>query len=147
MIYLDEQIEEILDNITQKLKDAKNSGELKIKSVVRGDKANYTPSLPSLWIYTRTLTPSHSTSLKEHWEMPVVLEIVTENSKSVEEGYKESTKLAAKARSIILQDRGLGIKSVSDVTSGQFFPSGPGLSDGKLFSSMAILNVKFFTFE
>lgn len=146
-VRLDTMIDRVLDSIEDRCKDeTKLLSE--INSVIRGDKLEYTPELPSLWIYTQTLVPtSDNTALKEQWVMPVVLEVVIEENNDAQKGYKKSTELAAKARSAVLKDRKLGLDNVAHVLSGEFHPSGPGLRENNYFSSMAVVNVRFFTFE
>lgn len=147
---LDEAIGQILDSIEEALTNATEEGELLegVQSIVRGDRARPRPLTPAVWIFAETANPDYTrTSLHEIWTLPIVLTPIIQ-SEIPEEGYKEATKLAARARSVVLNDRLLGLPDVvRDCKSGRFEPSAPWHNEGKLYSAVAVVTVIFLIKE
>ena len=143
-------LEEILDKVKELLEAAVGDGKslAGIKEVIRGDRHRTKPDVPAIWIFADTATVAHPPmALAEKWTVPIVLSaIVKEND--VEKGYKGATEFAAKARSVILKDRTLGLRNfVQDTQSARFEASAPWLRQGSLFASNAVVNVIFTVLE
>lgn len=153
---LDEAIDSIMAAAKQRLERAiAPAGLLEgIEEVVRGDRARPKPLTPCIWMFAEMAQCSDRTfGLQETWELPVVLAPVVKNDEP-EEGYKQASAFAAKARSAIFTDelgqpdRTLGLRSlVQDVKSGRFEPSGPAHRDGSLFGAAAVVMVRFRILE
>lgn len=143
---LDEAFEAILNAVFEKLKAAQEEGELleEVETVVRGDRARPRPMTPALWVFAEQANPTHTpTSMQESWELPLVLTPIYKTD-IPEEGYEKASEMAAKARSVILKDRTLGLREiVQDTRSGRFEPSGPWHSEGQLYSAVAVVIVTF----
>jgi len=150
LIKLDEALDGVLDAVVDKLKAAVGPGtDLgNVRMVVRGDRSRPAPETPALWVRILTAIPSHERrTYAETWQVDVIVLAIVK-SDNPEEGYREATKLAARARSEVLKDRSLGNrKYVQDVRSGNFEASGPGLQNESLFASTAVLQVHFVILE
>jgi len=143
-------IKDILDSIKSILESATEEGELLegVKEVVRGDRVRPRPEPPTIWIFTDEAVAIHPPmSLAEKWSLPIVLSAVYKTD-DPDTGYMEATSLAAKARSVILKDRTLGLRNfIQDVQSVRFDPSGPHFNEGQLYGAAATVNVIFTIFE
>ena len=143
---LDEAFEGIITNITEMLEAETQEGHLleEIEEVVRGDRARPRPRTPSLWVFAERANPTHTpSSMQESWELPIVLTPVIKTDLP-EEGYKEASELAAKARSILLKNRTLNLREVvQDTRSGRYEPSAPWHNEGQLYSAVAVVIVTF----
>ena len=85
--------------------------------------------------------------MHETWVLPLVIVAVVKDDEP-EDGYKNATALAAKARSVILEDRRLNkLNFVQDLYSDRFEASAPWLREGQVFYSLAIVNVVFTILE
>ena len=147
---LDEAFENIITSIEKKLSEATAEGELLhgVESVVRGDRARPRPPTPAIWIFAEQANPAHEpTTIRERWTLPVVLTAIYQ-ADDPEEGYRRSSEFAAKARSVVLQDRSLGYRDfVQDTRSGRFEPSGPWHTEGRLYGAVAVIEVTFIIKE
>lgn len=147
---LDEAVEKIIDSIEARLIEAiEPDGFLReIKEVIRGDRSKPKPPVPALWIFTETANPQHNpTTLIERWIMPVVLAVVVKDNQP-ESGFRLAARLAARARSIVLKARSLGLREVvQDTRSGRYEAYGPWHREGSLYSAIAVLEVTFLTRE
>jgi hypothetical protein len=145
-----EAIEEILDAIVTLVEaETVDGGSLSdIEEVIRGDRHKTKPAVPAIWIFAETANIAHPPmAMAEKWTMPVILSAIVKND-DVEEGYKEATELAAKARTAVLSDRTLGLRTfVQDTRSLRFEPSAPWLRQGSLFAANAVIEVIFTIFE
>lgn len=141
---LDEAIERILDAIVERLGDQTGTEGLLagVEEIVRGDRTKGPAKPPSIWVYLTLSRNDHPPrSLTETWTLPVVLQ-ATVRSQDPEGGYREATKLAARARSTLLLDRTLGLRGfVQDTRSSQFEPSSPEHREGALFAAFAVCDV------
>ena len=141
---LDQAYEAIMDAVANSL-DAARSGLLDdVTAIIRGDRARPRPSTPSIWVFAETLTPSHAqTTIQESWTLPVVLAAIVK-SDTPEAGYRKASSLAARARSVVLADRVLGLRQlVQDTKSARFEPGGPWHQEGNLYSAVAVVQVTF----
>ena len=147
---LDEALNGILEASADLLREAAVvKGLLEgVTTVVRGDRARPTPRPPSIWIYPEGATPNHrAMSIREEWDLSLILVAQVQND-NPDEGYQQVTALAAKARSVMLRDRTLGMPElVRDVKSGRFEPSGPWHREGNMFGAGAVVVVTFITNE
>lgn len=143
---LDEAFEAIIDSITNMLIVASGGGGLLegVRAVVRGDRARPRPDVPAIWVFAEMVNPEHNpTTIQESWSLPVVLAAIVK-SEDPEEGYRMASSLAARARSVVLKDRTLGLRQVvQDTRSGRFEPGGPWHREGNLYSAVAVLQVTF----
>lgn len=143
---LDEAFEEIMTAIKSMLEaECHANGMLAgVEAVVRGDRARPKPPTPCIWVFGETANPSHNpTTIQERWSLPIVLTSIYK-SDDPEVGYRKASEFAAKARSIILRDRTLGLRDfVQDTRSGRFEPSGPWHSEGQLYGAVAVVEVTF----
>lgn len=139
----------ILTGVIEKLTAAKEEyGALEdVDEIIRGDRARPHPRVPTIWVYPDAATPTHVTSQQEAWTLPVMLVAVVKND-DPDKGYTAATDLAARARSVVLEGRGLESRDyVQDIVSGRFECSGPWYRDGVLFSAIAVVEVKFRILE
>jgi hypothetical protein len=143
---LDEAFEAIIDSITNMLIAACGGGGLLegVRAVVRGDRARPRPDVPAVWVFAEMVNPEHNpTTIQESWSLPVVLAAIVK-SEDPEEGYRMASSLAARARSVVLKERTLGLRQVvQDTRSGRFEPGGPWHREGNLYSAVAVLQVTF----
>lgn len=148
---LHEALGEILDAVVETLKGANVKGGLleEVETIVRGDRARPRPSLPGLFVYADVARNEHAhRALHETWALPVIIVATVKNDDDPEEGYREATALAARARSVaITKGRRLGLDFVQDVASTQFEASGPWMREGSLFLSAATIEVRFTILE
>ena len=150
--------EEILDAAHQRLKDAIEPvngdpgplHDVRLESIVRGNRARPMPELPSLWVFGEAATQDHTTQgLGEQWVWPVVVAAIVKNEMP-EDGYREATDLASRAMQELLgRDRRLGLNFVNDVTASSFEPSSAQNSDEKrsLFWADGVVQVRFRRIE
>lgn len=147
---LDEAFEAIITAIVQELEEEKEKGSdgllEELETIIRGDRARPRPATPALWVFAEQANPSHDTSaIQESWELPVVITPVCK-SDDPEDGYRQATRLASRARSVVMRNRTLGLRpTVQDIKSGRFEPSAPWHSDDKrsLFTAVSVVVVKF----
>lgn len=127
--------------------ERKENGKLEdVKSIVRGDRSKPTPKPPTIWIFPVTSTNNQSFSRMEDWELPVQLIAITKNADPME-GYYESFKLAARARSVILKNRKLGLNYVRDTISKSFEPTSVPNNRKNLYAHFALLFTHFNVLE
>lgn len=147
---LDEVIIEILDGIESVVKsEIKEGGLLEgIKQVSIGDRISEYPKLPMIWIMCDPATPTHThRALAETWTLPVMLICFVENLEP-EEGYKETNRLAALTRSVVLKDRTLGKRDyIQDIQSGIFNLAQRDPENKVIFGAAAVINVIFTILE
>lgn len=143
---LDEAYDAIMGAITSRLESEKSGTGLLsgVTTVIRGDRARPRPATPSVWVFAETLRPGHEqTTIQESWTLPVVLAAIVKDD-SPEEGYRAASSLAARARSAVLADRTLGLRTlVQDTRSDRFEPGGPWHQEGNLYSAVAVVQVTF----
>lgn len=150
LIRLDEALEDIIDAVVDVLqKEVKEEGDLEgVETIVRGDRTRPAPRPPTIWVRCLDAIPNHERrSYAEMWALDVLL-IAVVKSDDPEEGYRKATALAARARSVVLKDRSLGLRGfVQDVRSGRFEPSGPDLQNDTLIAASAVVQVHFTILE
>jgi len=151
LIQLDEALEGILDSVNATLEAA--AGETKplgkVTAIIRGDRKRTQPKTPAIWTRILNAEPDYTRrSMAEVWRADVILLGIVKNQ-NPDQGSREATRLAARARSEVLKDRSLGLREyVQDVRSGMFEPSGPELqSNENLFTATALLQVHFTILE
>lgn len=149
-VNLDEAIEAIINSIVASLEGATAPGGLLegVESVVRGDRSRPRPPVPSLWVFAETANPQHNPrAIAETWHLPIVITPIVKADEP-EDGYKLATELAAKARSVILKDRSLGLREyVQDTRSARFESSAPWHRRDTLYSAVAAVEVRFTIIE
>ncbi len=148
---LSDALDEIMEAIREKIEAAVGDPQSRlshVNSVVRGDRRRTQPELPSVWIFAEVARAEHSpTTLAEIWTLPIVLVAVVKNDEP-EQGYIEATRLAADVRSVVIEDRTLGKRSiVQDTRSSRFEPSGPWHREGSQFGAVAVVEVTFKILE
>lgn len=145
-----EAIEEIIDSIVAMINAETGTGKILegIAEVVRGDRHKTKPDVPAIWIFADIATITHPPmALAEKWTMPIILSAIVKED-DTETGYKKATEYAARARTVILKDRTLGLREfVQDTQSSRFEPSAPWLRQGNLFAANAVINVIFTILE
>lgn len=143
---LDEAFEAVVDAITNMLTAATTGVGLlsDVKAIIRGDRARPRPATPAVWVFAEAANPAHQpTTIQESWTLPVVLAAIVK-SEDPEEGYRLASSIAARARSVVLADRTLGLRQVvQDTRSGRFEPGGPWHQEGNLYSAVAVVQVTF----
>ena len=112
-------------------------------TVVRGEAARFAPRPPVLWIHTDTarLHPD-STTLREVWELPVMLVAVTFDTDNPKEGQRKATAMAADVRADILAN-GLDVAEVGWIESTAFEPRTRFPDEGGRYSAGAVIQVTF----
>ncbi len=147
---LDEVINDILDNIVDMLKDATATDEALdgVAVVVRGDRSRPRPKTPALWVFGETAQPQpQPRTIAETWHLPVVITPIVKAT-DPEAGYREATKWAARARSVVLKKRDLGLRDyVQDTRSARFESSAPWHRRETLYSAVAAVLVVFTILE
>ncbi len=154
-------IEGILEAVETYLIDEMEDGgklsEIKSYGLMSSDMP--TPPYPGLWWSAGTLSaPSILTSVREIWEMPIVIASLTwsdqpdtgsvHNTKPAAEGRTGgilANKLASDARGILLDSCNLGLDYVSGLKSDRFDPAAPVDRKKQTFSALALVNVTFAT--
>jgi len=151
-VYLEDALEGIMGAVVSKLEDATATGELLdgVKKIVRGDRHDGVPPTPAIWVWAEPASNSHPPrSIQESWTMDIVLTPVVKAIKDSEFGRREATRLAARARTVVIRDRRLGLSYVQDTISDRFEASAPWHSDVKagLFSAVAHIKITFNVYE
>lgn len=148
-IRLDQAYNAILTNYHSMLTDAMLPGNLlsEVKTVIRADQKRPKPLTPAIWIFPHASIQNQSMSMKEDWNLPIQLtSIVREKDPII--GYNKAFELSAKARSVILENRGLGLNYVRDTVSKSFEPGKPPEANLKnLHSHNALLITRFEVLE
>ncbi len=147
-IMLDEAIDEILDHIRDEIESftkPDNDGNTYlegVEAVVRGDRDRPRPHTPCIWVFPNPAECVHQPrTIAETWRFPITIAAIVKDNDPME-GKKKCNRLAARARSVVIRDRGLGKrKYVQDTRSSRFEPSGPWHSEGSLFAAVAIVEV------
>lgn len=147
-ITLAEAYEQIVDSLIRRFNDeTKPGGELdEIKQVVDGDKLDYAPDHPALWVWADDAHVIGETSMVETWELPVILAVVYYDNNPVN-GRKQAQKLVAKSRSVARKNRRLGLPFVQDVRSAYFIPNTDHETKSNLYGAGAAVNVIFNVIE
>jgi len=149
-IRLDEALEGIMDGIVNALEQNRGPGNdlEEVKTIVCGDRSRPAPQTPAVWVRALTASCDHSQrSYAEKWQVEIIILAIVKNNQP-EDGYREATSLAARARSVVLRDRTLGKRAyVQDVRSGNFEMGGPNLQNESLFASTATIQVHFVILE
>ena len=149
-IRLDQAINLILDAIVGAIEAEVTEGGLleEVKTVIRGDKTRPKPEPPSVFVFTDVARAEASPrTLAEQWRLPVIL-VVTVKDDDPEGGYRLATELTAKARSVVLRDRSLGLRRfVQDTKSLRFEAGGPNSQQGSLHGAAATVEVLFTILE
>lgn len=150
LIRLDEALEGIMEGIGGTLDQNRGPGnDLEgVKTLVIGDRSRPAPTTPAIWVRGLTASCDHSQrSYAEKWQVNILVLAIIKNA-NPEDGYREATALAAKARSVILKDRTLGNrKYIQDVRSGNFEMGGPNMQNESLFAATATIQVHFVILE
>ncbi len=149
-IRLDQAINQIIDAIVNSIEEEVRDGGLleEVNTVIRGDKTRPKPETPSIFVFTDVARAEASPrTLAEQWRLPVIL-VVTVKDNDPEEGYRLATELSAKARSVVLRDRSLGLRRiVQDTKSLRFEASSPHNQQGALHGAAATIEVLFTILE
>ena len=113
-------------------------------TVVLGEAVRPVPQPPAMWIYTDTARlHGDSTTLREVWELPVVLVSVTQDSGDPRAGQKKAAEIAADARSDVLATKNLGLNFVNYIESTAFEPRTRFPAEGGRYSAGAAITVTF----
>jgi hypothetical protein len=150
-VRLDEAIDGILTAYHQHLDNARESGGLLetmgVKTVIRADHRRPQPLTPAIWVFPNLAMQNQSMSIKEDWEIPIQLTAIIQEKDPIY-GYNQAFKLAALARSVILQDRNLGLYYVRDTISKSFETGQPPESRHKnLHAHNSLMITRFNTLE
>lgn len=147
-VYLHEACDLILKAIEKKLNDSTVPGELleKANKVILGDRTRNKHDYPSINILPGTASNSHQRgAIREQWLFPIILVAMTHDN-NPENGRLLVQELVAKARSVLLKDRRLGLNGiVQDIYSDTYEPSTDWQRDTKnsIFYAMTTINVRF----
>lgn len=147
-ISMADAFEDIVDAYDSILKaEIKTGGLLEnVKTIVRGDRTRPNPTPPSIWIFPQTGLNNQTMSIKEDWELPVQLVAIVKDTDPIQ-GYYNSFKLAANARSAILKNRKLGVECVRDTVSKSFNATQAPNNRKNLYAHFALLNTHFNVLE
>jgi len=132
-------IDQILDELEDVIFNDAPSGV----TVARGEAVNPMPRVPILWIYTDTarLHPD-STTLREVWELPVMIVAVTQG-KDPKVSQAQATTNAANARKAVLDTNHLELGYVNFIQSTAFEPRTRFPVDGDKFTAGALIEITF----
>lgn len=155
-VYLHEAIDEILDALKGQLEAATvtpvppaEAGLLAdVATVVIGERSRPRPQMPALWVFGGVAVNTHVTAgLRETWELPVDLVAVVQGD-DPEAAYRLATSVAARARTIALEDRRLDLAYVNDIVSTRFESSRQFNVDNRtIYSAAATVTVRFSVYE
>ena len=149
-IRLDQAINLIIDAVVDAIEAETTEGGLleEVNTIVCGDKTRPKPEPPSVFIFTDVARAQESPrTLAEQWRLPVIL-VVTVKDDDPEGGYRLATELTAKARSVVLRDRSLGLRRfVQDTKSLRFEAGGPNNQQGSLHGAATTVEVLFTILE
>lgn len=143
----DQALTQVVDTAHGRLTAALDPGGLleTATAVVKGDRARARPDPPYLWVTVGAGTATHARALHETWEVALMLAAFV-RSEQPEDGWVEAFVLAARARSVVLADRTLGLGFVEDTQSAELGPLGQFTSTRK-FGAFARLNVRLSLVE
>lgn len=110
-----------------------------IRSVTVGDKARTRPQPPYLWVAVGAAVQQEARAIHETWTVSVMLNVFVA-SESPEDGWMEAMTWAAKASSVVLTDRKLGLDYVTDVRRRSLEPIGQ-LRENRRFGAFARLDM------
>lgn len=143
---LDQAIDDILTALQTAL--AGELGETRrladVETIVIGERSRPRPDLPALWVFGDIAVANHITAgIAETWELPVTLVSIVQSDEP-ESAYRQAASIAARARSVVLKDRRLGLDFVNDVVSTRFEPSRETSIDNRtIYSAAATVTVRF----
>jgi hypothetical protein len=141
MAQLDVMVEAIIDATVASVEEAALEG---VKEVVRGDRARPMPNLPCIWVVAQRANMVRGTYGVEDWVLPLSIAALVKGDQP-EEASKLSQKLAAQARSAVLQME-IEDTDVTDVVSSSFEPTDRS-KDRALFWTEAVVTVTFTVTE
>lgn len=132
----------VVDAAVAACDSARSTGELlaDATAVVRGRHARARPDAPYLWVVVSAATATHARALHEQWTAALMLAAFV-HSQDPEDGWMDAMGLAARARSVVLRDRQLGLGYVEDTQSASLEPIGQR-PQGRKFGAFARLDVR-----
>lgn len=139
---LDEALDQIVAAATTRLDAATAAGELLegVQGVVSGERARRRPDPPYVWVTIGGWEEDDRHAIHTKVTANVMVSAFVA-SETPEDGWLESMVLAARARSVLLADRELGLDWVKDVKAIRGGPVGR-IRDGRRFGSFARLDVE-----
>ena len=149
-VSLDEAIYLIEDRIEELLNLEKVEGGLlqEVNAISVDYKVKNKPKPPAVFITFGEAINTQSHGIREYWTLPVHIIAVTK-SNDIREGRRHAVQLTARARSILLKCRNLGLKFVMDIQSNTFSREATEYETdtGLYYASEVTVNVLFWILE
>ncbi len=146
---LDEALAEIHEAAETLLGNATAEDELLegVNTIQLGEERDSTPPFPLVAIVldaANCVDEATTHIIREVWTVPVNVVALYYTVLGPDTGYREATKIAARARSVLLADRNLGKPGVvHDARSLQFTSSDWRYRDGLVYAAVATIQVRF----
>lgn len=146
-IRLDAALSQVIDSIHTAVTDATGTGGLLdgIKAVVKGDRSRVRPDTPYLFVTTGGWRVMQGRALHHTYELPVLLTAFV-LAEEPEDGWMDAQVWAARAQSVVLADRSLGLAFVEDTQPAEGVILGKFPASRK-FAAAARLNVRISIVE
>lgn len=149
-VSLDEAINLIEDKVEELLNLEKVEGGLlqEVTEISIDYKVKNKPKPPAVFITFGEAINTQSHSIREYWTLPVHIIAVTKNN-DIKEGRRQATQLTARARSILLKCRNLGLEFVMDIQSRSYSKEATEYetTTGLYYASEVTINVLFWILE
>lgn len=148
-VYLDEAIEEIMQNVINTLQQGTVEGGLLfgVDKVVDGDHTTGSQKGTSLWVFIESMPSSTDRgSIREEWSMNLQI-VCLVKSNNPQEGQRLSTKYAARARSVLIKDKRLGLGYVQGIKSKDMNRNNSRFTHGNIYGASCGVTITFTTFE
>jgi hypothetical protein len=152
-ILLEDAIEEIIDAMIAAIDDARQESDsdaplAAVQKVIRGNRTRPMPDLPAIWVVPQVAVNAQtSPGLAEVWTMPVTIAAMVKDD-DPDDGSRLAARLAARARSVVLGGRRLGLDYVNDVVSTNLNPVAVhGNRNRNIHATDATVTVRFLVRE
>lgn len=150
IITLPQAIEEIADAVEALLlAQIAPAGMLEdVATIVLGERTRARPELPAVYAYLSTAAVAQANlALREAWQLPLTLVTLVQEDEP-ETGWRKAMDYTAKARSVVLENRRLGLAYVNDIVSTSFEPAYQTQVDNRtIYGAAATVTVRFTVFE
>lgn len=151
-MFLDDAIDTILLRVEEIISsETGEGGKLEgIKDVIIGERGGVAKKEPCIYIIPGEATCDHTIhTITETWEFNISLVSVVMMVKKPEEGIRKANSYVTKARSLLLEDRSLGLRDfVQDTISVSFQPARRAYSgNNNLYGAGVLMKIRFLIEE
>lgn len=141
-IHLHDALEQVINHYADVCTAATDTGGLleHVTEVVSGGRARRRPDPPYLWVTVGAANAEHAHAMHEQWQVAVLLNAFVQ-SEDPEDGWLDAMLTASRARTVVLDDRDLGLGFVEDSQSAELGVLGQ-FTSGRRFGAYARVNTR-----